>query len=86
MNYAMILAAIALAGCAQPIVTPHNVDVPVETRCVPPPISEPEWNIPKLHFPVGIYPGVQACLEDVPMHFGYEEELKSAIQGCSTSL
>lgn len=79
-----VLLALVLGGCAGgQVVSPGKpYAVPVMTHCNPPVITEPDWNVNKLHPPVGIFSGTQAVVADVPLHQGYEAELRAALEAC----
>ncbi len=79
----LALMTLALTACAGPaVVTPQPYAVPVQTRCDPPAITEPNWNVDDLHPGVGIFDGVQAIVADEPLHSAYEAELRAAIDAC----
>lgn len=76
------LFILALSGCTEQVLTPKEVDIPISITCKPPVIQEPMWSMDRLQSPVGIFTGTQACLADIPLHIGYERELRAALKAC----
>lgn len=78
----LALLVLFLSGCADQVLVPKEVDVPVAVICTAPAVTEPDWSLPKLTAPIGVFDGTKACFSDTPLHFSYEKELNAALAVC----
>lgn len=76
----VLLACLALAGCASQSVVQPRVVIPVECREKMP--HRPAMPTESLPLDAQLDPFVQAALAEITLREGYEKELRAALQTC----
>lgn len=85
MRSALIIGALALAGCAgqaEPQVQYVRVEVPVQVPCRAPEVSVPLWATAGLRNADSLELKVRALLAERRQRIGYERQIEAAVSAC----
>jgi uncharacterized lipoprotein YmbA len=87
MKRLVIVAALALAGCAskappEPIIRTVEIKVPVRTPCTPAPVPAPTYTADTVDLASNIFELVRALLVDREERKATETKLRGAIASC----